>query len=81
MKRNYKIRDRNNPTEKLTFLMNLYHSIDFKYLPENDKEKAKMMIKREVTKLSKKFGDALISSIKLSFTNKDYWDEFKNSIN
>ena len=79
-KKQYKM-DKYNPSQKLLFLLNLYHSIDLKHLNSSDKEEAKRMIKKEVAKLYKFFGDSHVTSIKLSLTNREYWHDFKNCLN
>lgn len=65
-------------TAKMVDLINLYHSIPHRHGSESDKEEAKALIKKEVSKLKSRVGTTLSKKCFWYLGDKDAWNQAKD---
>ncbi len=65
-------------TAKMIDLINLYHSIDYRFGSDEDKNEAREIIRVEVSRLRKKVGSSLSTNCLYYLTDKQAWNNAKD---
>ena len=64
-------------TAKMVDLINLFHSIEYRNGKEEDKEEAKALIKKEVSKLKSRVGSSLSTNCFWYLKDRQAWNNAK----